>query len=211
MYRVLDQLKRSAHRTLAAALVLLATPLSTDADEFLSRTYPQRVKEVIEQRCVVCHGCYDAPCQLKLDAWAGLARGASKDRVYDGSRLRSAALTRLYEDAHSLDAWRDRGFYSVLDADNAEQGTLYRMLALKDAYPAARGGILPDDFDFNLDRDESCPRQDEMAAYRGERPQQGMPYGLPGLDAERRRVLQEWIEDGAPGVLAPPRPATEER
>ncbi|MEM6775720.1 MAG: fatty acid cis/trans isomerase [Pseudomonadota bacterium] len=191
--------------------VLSAMPLSSNADELLSLVYPPAVREIVEQRCVVCHGCYDAPCQLKLDAWAGLARGASKNRVYDGSRLRNAALTRLYEDAHSLEAWRERGFFSVLDADNAQQGTLLRLLALKDEYPAARGGILPDDFDFSLDRDQSCPRQEEMAAYRGERPQQGMPYGLPGLDSERRRVLQEWIEDGAPGLRPPPRPDAEER
>ena len=28
------------------------------------------VQDVFERRCVVCHGCYDAPCQLKLDTLA---------------------------------------------------------------------------------------------------------------------------------------------
>ena len=60
--------------------------------------YPPEVKPIIEQRCMVCHGCYDAPCQLKLDAWVGLQRGASKEKVYDGTRLRTANLTRLFED-----------------------------------------------------------------------------------------------------------------
>jgi hypothetical protein len=197
---------------LAAMLLLAAFPGAVDharGDELLGRSYPPAVKEVIEQRCVVCHGCYDAPCQLKLDAWAGLQRGGSKDKVYDGTRLRSAALTRLYEDAHSLTEWRKRGFFSVLGEEDPRTGTLFRMLALKEEYPAARGGVLPGDFDFSLDRDEACPRSDEMAAYREDRPQQGMPYGLPGLDPVRREVLLNWIEEGAPGVLPAPPPAEE--
>ena len=30
------------------------------------------VKPVPERRCIVCHGCYDAPCQLKLSSNEGL-------------------------------------------------------------------------------------------------------------------------------------------
>ena len=26
----------------------------------------QEAEQVINKRCVVCHGCYDAPCQLKM-------------------------------------------------------------------------------------------------------------------------------------------------
>jgi len=26
--------------------------------------YESRVKPLLERRCVVCHGCYDAPCQF---------------------------------------------------------------------------------------------------------------------------------------------------
>jgi hypothetical protein len=29
-----------------------------------------------------------------------------------------------------------------------------------------------------------------------------MPYGFPGLDAERLHTLTEWLEQGAPGVPA---------
>ena len=39
-------------------------------------SYRADVQPILEQRCVVCHGCYDAPCQLKLGAWEGIARGA---------------------------------------------------------------------------------------------------------------------------------------
>jgi len=39
-------------------VVAQETPL---ADQYLNE-----VKPILENRCVVCHGCYDAPCQLKL-------------------------------------------------------------------------------------------------------------------------------------------------
>ncbi|MEF8711928.1 MAG: peptidylprolyl isomerase, partial [Candidatus Accumulibacter propinquus] len=50
-------------------------------------SYRADVQPILEHRCVVCHACYDAPCQLKLGAWEGVARGTSKDLVYDGGRL----------------------------------------------------------------------------------------------------------------------------
>ncbi len=31
-------------------------------------SYNEKVRPVLESRCVVCHGCYDAPCQLKLSS-----------------------------------------------------------------------------------------------------------------------------------------------
>jgi len=42
-------------------------------------------------------------------------RGASKSLVYDGGRLLPAELTRLFEDAHSAQEWRQVGFYPVLN------------------------------------------------------------------------------------------------
>jgi len=52
-----------------------------------ARTDWEKVESVLDRRCVVCHACYDGPCQLKATAWEGLARGASKTPVYDASRL----------------------------------------------------------------------------------------------------------------------------
>lgn len=48
-----------------------------------SPTYYGDTKHILEQRCVVCHGCYDAPCQLKLEAYEGLLRGANPSKVYE--------------------------------------------------------------------------------------------------------------------------------
>jgi hypothetical protein len=68
----------------------------------------QDVEGILTTRCVVCHGCYDAPCQLKLTAWEGIARGASMEKVYNGTRLFPAAPSRLFEDALTASAWRER-------------------------------------------------------------------------------------------------------
>ena len=38
-------------------------------------SYDDEVAPVLERRCVVCHACYDAPCQLKLSSPAGIGRG----------------------------------------------------------------------------------------------------------------------------------------
>lgn len=70
----------------------------------------ERVKPVLDQRCVVCHGCVDAPCQLKLSTYEGITRGANRQRVYDGARLLGAPPTRLFIDAQTTSEWRTKGF-----------------------------------------------------------------------------------------------------
>ena len=52
-------------------------------------SFERQVRPLLERRCVVCHACYDAPCQLKLTSWDGIARGGSKEPVYK-TRLRAA-------------------------------------------------------------------------------------------------------------------------
>jgi hypothetical protein len=162
--------------------------------------YPPEVKATVEQRCMVCHGCYDAPCQLKLDAWEGLQRGASKDKVYDGTRLLNANVTRLFEDAHTTQEWREKGFYPVLDQQDPQRATILRMLELKREHPLPDVAILPSSFDFNLDRDQQCSKPEEFDKYARDYPLWGMPYGFPGLDEADHALLTEWLSQGAPGV-----------
>jgi hypothetical protein len=77
-------------------------------------------KQIYEDRCIVCHGCYDAPCQLKLSSIDGLQRGASKIKVYDGTRIKGIEPTRLGIDATSTTEWREKGFFPVVsDAPGA--------------------------------------------------------------------------------------------
>ncbi len=148
---------------------------------------------------MVCHGCYDAPCQLKLEAQIGLERGASKDLVYDSSRLRAGNLPRLFDDSFNEKQWQDKGFYSVLAKDRPALGVMHRMLELKQTNPLPPRGSIPDSFDFSLYRDRQCPKQDEFDKFKNDYPLWGMPYGFPGIYAEQHQAMLSWIEQGAPG------------
>lgn len=173
--------------------------------------YYRDVKPILDRRCLVCHGCYDAPCQLKLDSPEGLQRGATPQKVYDGTRLLPAPLTRLFVDAQTTAEWRDKGFHAVLNegeslpADNLENSLLYQMLMLKQQHPLPEGN-LPAEFD-GADRPWVCPRPDQFAAYAEKRPLHGMPFGFPGLDRDEFETIRRWLETGAAVAPLPPLPA----
>ena len=78
-------------------------------------SYDEEVRPVLENRCVVCHGCYDAPCQLKLSSPEGIHRGANKEKVYNAGRFDAAEPTRLFIDAMTTEEWRQKGFDTVLN------------------------------------------------------------------------------------------------
>lgn len=165
--------------------------------------YVQDVQPIIDKRCVVCHGCYDAPCQLKLSSPSGIERGASKALVYNGTRLDNSTPTRLGIDAHGVNEWRDLGFFSVLNernqspSNNLERSTFYQSIALKKQFPLPDDKILSDDFTFALDRDQYCASIDEFADLVDSEPLWGMPYGLPGLSDSEHNTLVNWLQSGA--------------
>jgi len=170
--------------------------------------YWSQVKPVLEQRCVVCHGCYDASCQLKISSIEGIDRGATKALVY-GTRLKAASPTRLFEDAHSTSEWREKGFYSVLNerADtieaNREASVMYRMLTLKEKNPLPDAKQLPSSFDLSLSRKQSCSKDDTFSKFARKHPLWGMPYALPGLPEDEQAVLKQWLEEGALYTVRP--------
>lgn len=161
------------------------------------------VKPVLDNRCTVCHGCYDAPCQLKLTAIEGLERGANKTRVYHPSRLRAAKLTRLFEDGDSVSDWRNLGFFPVLNEyeqsmeANMQVGVMYRMLELKEKHPLPNEKVLSEKFTFGVKRNESCPMPETFDNYAKKNPFFGMPYGLPKLDDREQSLLKNWLSNGA--------------
>jgi len=171
------------------------------------------VKPVIEQRCVVCHGCYDAPCQLKMSSIEGIERGASPETVYNQSRLKMAQPTRLFEDAQTVPEWRELGFHPVLNEHgdsleaNREASVMHRILALKDENPLPEGKLLPDSFDLELNRNEFCAQPGSFDEYARRYPLWGMPYGLPGIEAGKQTTLLQWLEQGATYTARAPLPA----
>jgi hypothetical protein len=167
-------------------------------------SYRHDVQPIFERRCVACHGCYDAPCQLKLTAWEGVARGLSPEPVYDADRLLEAPPTRLFTDAQRPSQWRARGFSPVINehtatpANNTAASLLYRSLALKTEHPLPTTPVLTGEFDFSLDRKAICPRIETFDAFAKAQPLAGMPYGLPGLEPREVATIARWLEAGAP-------------
>jgi hypothetical protein len=164
-------------------------------------------RDVLERRCVVCHGCYDAPCQLQLGSFEGIDRGASQERVYESDRLFATEPTRLFVDAHNTRAWRDKDFFPVLPPSSAEanQSLLVRMLRLKREQPLPKSPFLSDkDFDFELDRAQVCSEPDDFDDFEKDHPLWGMPYALPALSEAEHAAITGWVELGTPHAAEPP-------
>lgn len=175
-----------------------------------ARLYSEQVRPLLADRCVVCHGCYDAPCQLKLGSSAGIERGLSKAKVYDGERLLASKPTRLHIDAQTTAQWRTLGFLPVLnernqtEQANLQASVLMRTLELKKAQPLPATPVLPDSFDFALDRNAQCPSIEEYDSFAAQYPLWGMPYGLPGLTAAELEPIERWVSMGSPMAPEPP-------
>ena len=167
-------------------------------------SYARDIQPILDRRCVVCHACYDAPCQLKATSWQGLARGASKEPVYDASRLLAGDPSRLYVDADKPSAWRARGFFPVLNerAPTAEAnrtaGLMHRLLMLKSRHPMpSDSDAAPGALDPQPGTTAVCAADRDIDAFERAAPNAGMPYGLPGLDNSEHRTLTRWLEQGA--------------
>ena len=167
-------------------------------------SYMNEARPVLEKRCIVCHGCYDAPCQLKLTSIEGIKRGANPDKVYDAERILSTKPTRLYVDAKSEQEWREKGFHSILNEqesnaiNNLRHSVLYKMLRLKQLNPQPRVGMIDDSFDLSLSREQTCPVNDDFEDYAEEFPLQGMPFATPNLSDDEYHILVKWISQGMP-------------
>ena len=166
--------------------------------------YADTVEPVLAKRCAVCHGCYDAPCQLDLTSFDGLERGAFKKPVYDSSRLISMQPTRLYIDEKSEAGWRKRGFWSVVQGGQA-RAIMPRLLALARAHPFEAGERLPAAVPLDISRELTCPLAPELGSYEREHPDWGMPYGMAPLPDAELAAISSWLSAGAPPPL--PRPA----
>ncbi|NHN38467.1 fatty acid cis/trans isomerase [Pseudomaricurvus alcaniphilus] len=181
------------------------------ADSAAGEFFFDQVKPILDSRCISCHACYDAPCQLKLNSSAGIDRGITDVPVYSGKRLIAAQPTRLFTDQQTTEQWRAQGFYPVLNERqqtpeaNRSASLLYQVLQLKQQHPLPQRAVLnPAKFDFSLKRENHCPAVENFADYASDNPMAGMPYGLPGLSAEEMQTMTRWIEDGAPLGDLPP-------
>lgn len=169
-----------------------------------------RAQHVFDTRCVVCHGCFDAPCQLKLDSFEGMARGANPAPVY-AARPLAAEPTRLFVDAQDAAGWRTKGFHAVVPevgSGDINDSVLLRMLALKRQHPLTPTTDVASSFTLELGRKQECATDKTIDRYAREHPLWGMPYGLPGLSADDDATLVSWVKAGMPHPPAAPLPTS---
>lgn len=170
--------------------VLMMSPFAQAGEPSL---YHEKIQPLFNQRCVACHSCFNAPCQLNLQNYEGFSRGANKLNVYDGSRLKSVEPSRIWVDAHSPSEWRKKSFFSVNTSEQSQDNVFFQMLLLRFTHP---------DLKVQKQVYQSQVCASSMREYKSlERhsPELGMPYGLPPLTKDEMETLTGWIEKGTPG------------
>jgi hypothetical protein len=159
--------------------------------------YVKEVQPLLEHRCTVCHSCYNAPCQLKLDSFEGTDRGATKKAVYQASRLRVMDPTRLFIDAQTTAGWRKKDFVSVTAssvANGMNDSIMLQLLSHKMKNPKSVGEYQPETDELTCSKDQS-----EVAGYLEKHPNRGMPYGFPPLKQDEFEIIAGWLAQGARG------------
>jgi hypothetical protein len=164
-----------------------------------SRTirYQEEVKPLLDKRCTVCHSCYNSPCQLKMDSFEGVDRGATKRAIYNAYRLSSMEPSRLFTDAQSTAQWRDKKFFSVTDSSVSQglnNSIMLQLLNHKMKNPKSIGEYQPEA--ENL----TCAENDkELGGYLEKHPNNGMPFGFPPLKQDEFDIIAGWLVQGAKG------------
>lgn len=174
-------------------------PLPTPTQQPVS--FNDDIRPILETKCLACHGCFDAPCQLKLESSDGLIRGAFPKAVYDGSRLEPQQTTRLGIDAQTEQQWRDLGFYSVLARGDETRSLFENMIRLGKQYQFAPNSKLPEDIELGLARESQCVSNAEFSDYADDHPYEGMPLAVAGLTDDEYATLTGWLNQG--GAISP--------
>jgi hypothetical protein len=161
-------------------------------------SYTQEIRPIIETKCLSCHSCFDAPCQLKLESAEGLLRGAFRESIYAGARTEAMPPTRLGIDELTVSGWRKRGFHSVLQsADTQSEPLIAGMISLAKQYPFPPNSRIPDSIDLGINRKNQCVTGDKFSGYARDYPYSGMPFAVTGLSDQEYALLAGWAKQGA--------------
>lgn len=182
----LDPTRNAIAGLLAAVSVfVMASPLAADE-------YSETIKPIFDKRCIACHSCYNAPCQLNLQSYSGAARGATSRNIYDAERLHSVPPTRLDIDAQTPAGWRAKTFHDVLGGGASGASLLLRLTRLR----GEQASLQPSK---QVAESQMCVADPQDPKIAENKAALGMPYGLPPLSSAELAALQVWIEHGAPG------------
>ncbi|WP_462321580.1 fatty acid cis/trans isomerase [Halochromatium sp.] len=183
-------------------------------DKAKTPDYVDDVEPIFNSRCIACHGCLGSPCNVKLDSFRGVERGGFGLNAYS-DHIGNYPRTDM-DAAHSVKAWRNKGFYPIVAdegsaAENLDQSLLYLMVEAGMSHndPGfardALEGLRPDRFNA------TCPST--AAALKAElkkHPAIGMPFGLPALTEAQFETLKDWVAAGSPGPTDAQKKAAEQ-
>ncbi|HEY1080342.1 MAG TPA: fatty acid cis/trans isomerase, partial [Bdellovibrio sp.] len=166
------------------------------ADDLGPEFYSRKIQPIFDNRCLSCHSCFNAPCQLNLQNYEGFQRGAAKTNVYDGTRVKSVQPSRMWIDAHGESAWRKKGFFKVNNSKKPEENIFWSFIKLRAVQPKKEVVKVVADA-------QMCSASvADLPMITKETPELGMPYGLPPLNESELATLESWIKQGAPGPSA---------
>lgn len=179
--------------------------------------FSQKIKPIFDRRCIQCHSCYNAPCQMNFSSVEGLNRGLVKDFEVHTKRLRADEPSRLGIDRRTTEGWRffstKHQFYPVADDAYDQQKNLNTSFIYQLIQHKRKNADLPlNDIDEKTkeqaELSRTCPvTNTELQEHLEKRPNAGMPYGLPPLSDEEFRAIEEWTKTGSPRavpILVPP-------
>jgi hypothetical protein len=175
------------------------------SSESSSSYFINHVKPIFASRCIGCHACEAAPCQLKLDSYEGVDRGATT--AYPKAiKFSTQPQTRIFKDSKTTKGWRKKGFWPVVKHDGnlskeelLEGSLLYQYMKqgkkqylsgnLKERTPRKFKQCVKDVNQFHH----------ELVKNKENQPDRGMPFGTPALTDKEFSTIEAWIAMGAPG------------
>ncbi len=153
-----------------------------------SNDYFRKIQPILDRRCVVCHSCFEAPCQLKLTSPQMLMRGASPHFAVGG--LRASPRTDLMI---GLDKQRAGGFFPITSQIPEEESILSLVLLEgndKSQLPAEK---------YVVPEKRMCVSSPAKfkSLNAGDQKRLGMPYYMAALSDDEYKTLISWVEGGA--------------
>ena len=171
--------------------------------------YMDDIQPILAKRCVACHSCTNAPCQLNMTSYKALERGLTKLNPYAVSVAKKPD-TRIINN-WPTERWRKMNFFSVLPGEEPgrppEDSIIYRNIWRGRTNLAANMSFNESEIrrmvKAHVRSEFECPvNSKEYDAFEAKYPQGGMPCALPALPDSERQVLLDWIKSGAPGPSA---------
>ncbi len=153
-----------------------------------SDIYSQKIQPILDRRCVVCHSCFEAPCQLKLTSPEMLIRGATKHQVNGGTMsatIRPDMMTTLQKQ-------RAGGFFPVVGG-NGDSILLNAVMEGHDKTDLPAEKYIPQE-----NRMCVASAKEFRALPQAVKKALGMPYYMAPMNQDEYEMIASWAANGSP-------------